>query len=236
MSLAGLGLRPPPLPALGAPGVYLLPEVAPPALGAEPMDVAAFVGVAPRGAAWEPVDDPTLHDAGIFLARSVAVPVDSWDDYVQEFGAFEGPGLLPHAVAAFFAQGGRRAYVVRIVHDQHAWVDGRPVPIGCARHELDLAGGVTLPFRARSEGTWGDRLAITLSFTTRPVALTGTEPGALVVAPGAHLPVGSLVRLHGAAGDVALRWVRAVARRGRAQSTAVDHVVTLDAPAGFAPE
>ncbi len=33
----------------------------------------------------------------------------SWDEYRYAFGGFEGPGRLPYAVAAFFAQGGRRA-------------------------------------------------------------------------------------------------------------------------------
>src|SRR5262245_52106651 len=108
----------PPRVELGAPGVYFLPDVAPPILGAEPLDVAAFVGIAPRGPAWEPVDDPTLLERGIPRARSVAVPVDSWDDYVERYGGFEGPGLLPHAVATYFAQGGRRAVIVRIVHDE----------------------------------------------------------------------------------------------------------------------
>ena len=39
------------------------------------------------------------------------------DEYRRAFGGFEGPGLLPYAVAAFFDQGGRRAYVARVVHD-----------------------------------------------------------------------------------------------------------------------
>ena len=46
---------------LGSPGVYFAPVApAPPRLTVEPMDVAGFVGVAPRGPAWELVDDPTL--------------------------------------------------------------------------------------------------------------------------------------------------------------------------------
>jgi len=105
--------------AQGAPGVYYAAPAPTRRLTVEPMDVAAFVGVAPRGPAWVPV----LDTDGVTgdRARSVAVPVDSWDDYLERFGAFEAPGLLPHAVATFFAQGGRRAWVVRIVHDEHGW-------------------------------------------------------------------------------------------------------------------
>ncbi|HEX8831685.1 MAG TPA: hypothetical protein VF705_10985, partial [Longimicrobium sp.] len=108
---------------LGAPGVYPVADDPVRALTGVRMDVAAFVGVAPRGparlpafqAAWAVSPrgpaNPTAE------LRSVAVPVESWSAYRRLFGAFEGPGLLPYAVAAFFEQGGRRAYVVRVVHD-----------------------------------------------------------------------------------------------------------------------
>ena len=82
------------------------------------MDVCAFVGVAPRGPARMPftdedwlesgldpdrlrgsLDASTLRRPGAAAPPSVAVPVDSWDDYTRLFGAFEGPGRLPYAVA-----------------------------------------------------------------------------------------------------------------------------------------
>ena len=123
---------------LGPPGVYFAPVAPAPQLTIEPMDVAGFAGVAPRGPAWELVDDPALSEQGPFRARSVAVPLDRWDDYLELFGAFEGPGLLPYAVAAFFAQGGRRAYVVRIV----AADDGQAAPGRAARlHAEDSHAG-----------------------------------------------------------------------------------------------
>lgn len=226
----------PPAVAPGAPGVYVLPE--PPAAGAlhaEPLDVAAFVGVAPRGPAWERVDDPTLVDLGVGRARSVAVAVDGWDEYVDRFGAFEGPGLLPHAVAAFFAEGGRRAHVVRVVHDELP-VAGGPggvaVPAGCTELLVDVAGG-PLRLRARNEGSWGDRLEATLSFATGPLPLAAAEPAALVLAAGAAVAAGTLVRLRGAGGEEALRWIERVAGRGRAGSVERDLVAALDQPAGF---
>ena len=58
------------------------------------LDDAGFAGVAARG----PVDVP--------------VPVHSWPEYLACFGL--GPGLLPLAVSAFFAQGGRRAHALRV--------------------------------------------------------------------------------------------------------------------------
>src|SRR5690349_3848640 len=96
---------------LGAPGVYYLPErPAAPPIGV-PMDECAFVGVAPRGPAWEWADG----DDGPERTQAVPVAVRSWDDYRQLYGGFQGPGLLPQAVSAFFEQGGRVAHVVRVV-------------------------------------------------------------------------------------------------------------------------
>ncbi len=78
---------------LGAPGVVYLPAAPPRALGAVRMDVAAFVGVAPRGPAFELAD---AHDwpypEGIVRTRSVPVAIESWDEYAETFGSFEGPG------------------------------------------------------------------------------------------------------------------------------------------------
>lgn len=233
----GESLRDAPLPAglrsrLGAPGVFFVAEVPPASLSVEPMDVAAFVGVAPRGPAWEPVDDPTLLDVGIVRARSVAVPVSSWDDYVERFGAFEAPSLLPHAVAAYFAQGGRLAYVVRIVHDAAGVEQGVIAPPGCAGFTLTTPSG-DLSFRARNEGSWGNDLRITLSFTTRPVAVAAPEPAALALDPGSRVPVGALLRVRGATQAPVLRWVTAVENRGRPDSTGYDLVAMLDSPPGF---
>ncbi|SFO74653.1 hypothetical protein SAMN05660464_0924 [Geodermatophilus dictyosporus] len=226
--------------ALGAPGVYVAPPVPQPRTATEPMDVAAFVGVAPRGPAYEPADDPSLRGEGTRFVPSVAVPVDSWDAYVEAFGGFEGPGLLPHAVAAYFVQGGRRAYVVRVVHRPA----GRPVPEppGCARYRLP--NGLVL--RARNEGSWGDRLTVELRFVTRVLAATvrphGTGrpqdpagPG-LVLQPGAVVPVGSLLRIRAAdrptgedtAPDAVLATVTRLVRVGRPDAVGSDLVARLD--------
>src|SRR5215831_12146637 len=112
---------------LGAPGVYRLPDDEPPRLNAQRMDVCAFVGVAPRGPAFVPVVDGEFPGGWRMVTdpdrprrRSVAVSVASFDEYRRLYGAFEGPGTLPYAVACFFEQGGRRAYIVRIVHDDNA--------------------------------------------------------------------------------------------------------------------
>src|SRR5436853_2724977 len=116
---------------LGAPGIYKLPDSPLRALTGVRMDVCAFVGVAPRGPVRVPVvnekwpgDRPLVEDARP-LNRTVALAVESFDEYRRLFGGFEGPGLLPYVVAAFFEQGGRRAYVARIVHDYRDKLDSK---------------------------------------------------------------------------------------------------------------
>lgn len=59
-------------------------------------DVAAFVGMAERG----PLDLP--------------LPVESWEQFEAAFGGCVPYGYLAYAVKAFFENGGRRCWVVRV--------------------------------------------------------------------------------------------------------------------------
>lgn len=170
---------------LGAPGVYERPESPVRALTGVRMDVAAFVGVAPRG--------PARVESGGRRRRSVAVAVESWDDYLRLYGGFEGAGRLPYAVASFFEQGGRRAYIVRIVHAYGGPAD----EAGVARAVLEpivRADGGRVELLARNEGAWGDLLRATLTFTVRPVELAAGSSTELEVGTEL-LPPGSLVRV-----------------------------------------
>ena len=91
------------------PGVYF--RVEPPRLdNALPrMDVAAFVGFAERG----PLDTPVVMEDPTRFAEVFGVaPRLAWDSAV---GSWQRAGLAA-AVRDFFAQGGRRCWVVRRVH------------------------------------------------------------------------------------------------------------------------
>ncbi|MFJ2235208.1 phage tail sheath C-terminal domain-containing protein [Streptomyces sp. NPDC087859] len=164
------------------------------------LDVAGFVGVAPRG----PVDEPVL--------------VRNWGDYRRRFGGCEGPGLLPYAVSVFFEQGGEQAYVVRVgPRDSHGEDDGR------TRFTLE-PDAATVRFTARDWGSWGDRLILRLEHAVtwrfRP-AVDATDPPAeatdrdLPLPQGTDVPQGTLLRLRGpglaSAGE--FRWVRRAERR-----------------------
>jgi hypothetical protein len=176
MTIAGL--------RLGRPGIYPAPELPDRSLRPVRLDVAGFVGVAPRG----PVDTPVL--------------VRSWSDYQLRFGTFEGAGLLPYAVSVFFDQGGERAYVVRV-----GGPGPRPEPAldeDRALLELQLRDDEALRFVAANPGKWGSGLTIQLGFDATPQLPLQTMPGSdgpstrVVVPPkGQSVPVGSLLRIRG---------------------------------------
>lgn len=224
-------------PTLGAPGLYFVPQTPRRGLRDVPMDVCAFAGVAPRGPARVPLPDEGRRREGQPGApgdprrRSVPVPVTSFDEYTRLYGRFEGPGRLPYAVASFFEQGGRKAYVVRIVPDDAGTGRGPDVASGL----LDPIGviGAPGPVRlwARSEGRWGAGLSVRLAFSTRPVPLRpGHSPAELTAPPELSLPVGSLLRMRLDTGARVLGFVTAA----RLEGEPFDHVrrraLTLDAP------
>jgi len=195
---------------LGRPGLYQV-AVRPttdPLIGVR-LDVAGFVGVALRG----PVD--------------VATPVISWADYERRFGGTEPTPsgrdrLLPHAVQAFFAQGGRRAWVVRV-----APPDAAGALEATAAFRLSPPGGPPAELAAADEGEWGSALQITLQFAvTATLAATAPAPDRLELPRGGELPDASLLRIRaGARSPAVLRWARVLTDPVHARRT-----LALDEP------
>ncbi|MDQ3775201.1 MAG: phage tail sheath subtilisin-like domain-containing protein [Pseudomonadota bacterium] len=222
---------------LGAPGLYPYPDIPIRALTRVRLDVCAFVGVAPRGPARVPADG----SADIPSRRTVAVAVESFDEYRQVYGGFEGPGLLPYAVASFFEQGGRRAYVARIVHEYA--LDPVPSPaandLGVASGDVPGASSTAGPLRlrARNEGAWGNLLRAGLSFTTRPLAF---DPGrvsltGLELPPGIDVTAGALLRVNYGGGLRELRFVAYALESRLPQKAGSVWTVTFDRAAGALP-
>lgn len=193
--------------SLGAPGIYQVSDEPLRALTGVRMDVCAFLGVAPRGPARQPffVQEwaPKACGPGQTVQVSVPVAVESWDAYVRLYGGYEGPGLLPYAVSAFFQNGGKRAYVVRIVH-QYRKADGsldeakNTQGIALGKFEgLAASGGREVWLRARNEGRWGNALQAGLSFTARPVALGKEDffPNRIRLPQGFDIEAGAVLRL-----------------------------------------
>lgn len=191
---------------LGAPGAFALPQVQLPSLHPQRMDVCAFVGVAPRGAArvpavdadWPPGYRMVLEPARP-LRRSQPVAVRSFDEYVRKFGAFEGPGLLPQAVASYFEQGGRIAWIVRIVHDRLA-----PFSDGCAQGSVSGVFTQSLAFIARNEGSWGNGLRVALTLSTTALAFKLDAASQLLVDPRAPVQAGCTLRLTDSGGNATI--------------------------------
>lgn len=174
---------------LGRPDIYPVGDHAShqiPGVEAVRLDETGFVGVALRG----PANTPVM--------------VTSWSEYVQIFGAFEqepqAPDrLLPYAVQAFFAQGGERAWVLRVIPS----TDADPVEGGIEAEAATarfLIGASTDPagpgFAAANEGTWGSGLRIRLGFEVlTSFDSTFDNDGGIKLPAGVTIAQCSLVRL-----------------------------------------
>jgi hypothetical protein len=190
---------------LGRPGVYEVTQPRTDGLQPVRLDVTGFVGVALRG----PVNQP--------------IPVTSWSDYERQFGGFERPNggpdrLLSYAVQAFFAQGGDRAYVVRLAPPPSFSPTAEDAT---ATYLLDGISG-SWQLSAADEGTWGGALKIVLSFeVAQTFRATATDTTHLLTAVGAAPDDQTLLRIrqHDLPPTGVFRWMTRVvdpSARGRA--------------------
>lgn len=214
---------------LGAPGIYPYPDSPLRALTGIRLDVCAFVGVAPRGPAREPVfnekwrDDRPCVELERPRRRTVAVAVESFDEYRQLYGEFDGPGLLPYAVATFFEQGGRKAYIARIVHEYGDF----------AKNSAGTASGIapgttpSLRLQARNEGSWGNHLQASLSFSTRPLRCDAMTTTGLRVSVDTDITPGALLRLTLPNGVRVLRFVANLVKEELSIDPGFELVVTF---------
>lgn len=135
-------------------------------------DIAAFVGLAERG----PLHTPW--------------PVQSFRQYQSLFGGYIGGGYLAYSVKAFFENGGRRCYVVRVA---------APDATAAAGVIPGVDGAPTLRIAASSPGRWGDFLQVRLTFSRAEAThTTGPQPAggaASVVQSALGFAAGTLVRL-----------------------------------------
>lgn len=103
-------------------------------------DIAGFVGMAARG----PLHTP--------------LPVQSWRQFQAYFGDCIGGGYLAYAIRAFFENGGRRAWIVRIAS---------PAADSAGLDLLDTSAGIAWQIQAISPGVWGNDLRVALRATHR---------------------------------------------------------------------
>lgn len=181
------------MPSYATPGVYYeRVDAGAPAIAPLRTDIAGFVGIARAG---------PLHRA---------VPVDSWRQFQAWFGDFTGAGYLAYAVRAFFENGGRRAWIVRIASPAAA----------CASRvmrSLDPAtatpGADAWRIAASSAGVWGNDLDVRLVETHRAqtrLVPRASAPAYSAVASVSGFERGTLVRVPVAPGQVQMRYVAAI--------------------------
>jgi len=146
------------------------------------MDVTGFVGFAAAGPLHVPVavEDPARFRELFGDLDGAAAPL-AWDGGTGEL-------LRAHlgaAVEAFFANGGARAWVVRVAGNT------------AVRHRFRLAGLVTageraasppapVEARARAAGSWCEELAAATAVTRQPVRWQPGEDSPLDLTPGAY--------------------------------------------------
>jgi hypothetical protein len=181
-----------PATQLRLPGIYFLPAAPPAAPLLPPLDVAAFVGFAERGPLHLPVavEDPAVYDA--IFGGDVPLAQESRE------GGRTVYANLPPAVRTFFAQGGRRCYVVRVAGAAaRAAAFRAPGLVAVA-----ATGEAVVPTLAAAwPGAWANqmRLATRLRATPLPVeAFTVAGPASLRWQTGSApdaLDVGDVLRL-----------------------------------------
>jgi phage tail sheath protein FI len=160
-----------------APGVYFeRADASAPVITAIRTDVAGFVGIAQRGL----VDTP--------------IPVESARQFEAHFGGFTGSGFLAYTVRAFFENGGRRCWIVRVASNDPAG-GARPASI-----ELPstVAGRSVWSIQAFSQGVWGNDLTVSIEQTSLAQAtafLDPVHPERLTVSSSVGFQRGTLVRL-----------------------------------------
>jgi phage tail sheath protein FI len=138
------------MPELLHPGVYVqeLPSAVKPIEGVS-TSTAAFVGVADKG----PIPGRTLPNG----RPAQPVLITSFTDYTRQFGGFRQDSFLTYAVRAFYDNGGRRLYVVRVAPGDVALATSPPV---LSPPASPLGGW--LPVSASSEGAWGNDVWISV--------------------------------------------------------------------------
>lgn len=149
--------------AYRVPGAYIELPRARRAITPRRTDIAGFVGIARRG----PV--------------GLGVRVESWAAFVAAFGAHTPAGYLAYAAEAFYANGGRTLWVVRMASGS-----ARPATVRLlnedGRPAVELTAAWTdpgVPHHQPSQGTWAHAMTVTVTRDGDRFDLTLRDPAGL---------------------------------------------------------
>ena len=201
------------------------------------MDIAVFVGFASTG---------PLH---------IPVAVESTAEYTNVFGAdaplawdvSKGERMRAHlgpSVRAFFSNGGRRCWVIRVARSEALAElrlargldtgDAARAPVATYNRfplpGLVTAGGKTAYARARCEGSWSDGLLVDTALQERAISLDRVEAGdkgTLAITTRGEVVPGDVVRLADGDGLLVFGRVGKVELAGRARHVTLDPVVAF---------
>ncbi len=128
--------------------------------------VTAFVGFTGRG------------------ATNKARQIFSTADFEREFGGLSAESDLGHAVQQYFGNGGSEAWIVRVAAGAAA--------AGITLRSAPTGGADVLEAKARSEGSWGNRIRLDVDYdTANPASLFNLSATEFVEQNGVLTPVRS---------------------------------------------
>lgn len=123
------------------PGLYLVEQQGEAPIEGVSNSVAGFVGVTERG---------PLGKSGL---------VTSWNDFLTQYGGYINESFLAYAVRGFFENGGKQAYISRVVH----YNEGIKTSLASTVTLKDSTSVTTFVVDAKYDGVYGNKLAVEVS-------------------------------------------------------------------------
>lgn len=108
--------------------------------------------------------------------------IDSWNQYKTLYGDLTNSSHLGYAAYHFFANGGRTAYITRVVASAAVKAKSAGVAGTINGSAVNPAAGGMFEFRAKSQGTWANWVAASSSSAEKGLKvylLTGARDGTL---------------------------------------------------------
>jgi phage tail sheath protein FI len=109
----------------------------------------------------KPIEGVGTSTAGFIGITAKGVPnkatfITSWTQFVRHFGYLIPGSYLPYAVQQFYANGGKRCYVVRVL----SAASSAPAGVQLATRETAPSPRPALKVQAKGNGAWGDQLSV----------------------------------------------------------------------------